>query len=390
MTTNLVQNINDLRLVGDSLKVESRRNRCSDPLTYVPDIAFMSKRKIRVYLHMMNSSDSTQNYNGEKGAKYAKSMLFDADARLRKNQKMNLPEGNNTKVIDPLYGYKLMPKHNNPQEEGIYFHYDDDLYFFINKGKDRNNTNRDVIQKYSINRDSVINIFIMPPLKDSLNSKSYKVDRTGVMLGNCLKVSGAFKSEESWMFGTLMNHEIGHALGLRHTWRSNDGCDDTPHHDNCWYSSGEPPCDGITSNNLMDYNNSQMAITPCQIGTIHRNISRLTSRQRRIVEQEWCVFKEEKSIVITERTHWKGAKDLEGHVIIKENAELIISCRISFPKDAKLIVEPGAKLVLDNCLLHNACGDQWDGIELLESGDKKSKISYIGKINIENIREGSP
>jgi hypothetical protein len=365
--------------------------RCRDAIEYIPDSSFkahFSLREIRVNFHIMNSQDSTNNFVGEEAIKYIGGLFRDANRKLGKNQKMNLPEGNDTKVYDPHYRYVLTPSTNEKGDDGIYFHYDDDLFYFIIKGKNKNNYKREVIKKYAVNKDSVLNIFVMPHHPDSVASSTYNAFGTGIALGSAIKIAGLYESgAENWAFSTMLNHEVGHVFGLRHTYRSEDGCDDTPRNPNCWYNSGVPPCDGIASNNMMDYNNSQLAITPCQLGSIHRNIANLTSRQRKLVIPSWCKLNEEKTIFISEKTHWKAAKDLEGHLIVKADAELKISCRVSFPQMGKLIVEPGATLILDKALLHNSCGNYWSGIELQSKGKKKAKLVVHENPTIENVTQ---
>lgn len=115
----------------------------------------------------------------------------------------------------------------------------------------------------------------------------------GVMIRNdCIKVmSPWFKSQGGgpngngcggpWEFANIVSHEIGHALGLPHTWAGNDGCADTPDQSstppnfNCWSAnSGECARRGIpASNNMMDYNGCQCALTPCQLHVIHHNLA---------------------------------------------------------------------------------------------------------------------
>lgn len=77
---------------------------------------------------------------------------------------------------------------------------------------------------------------------------------------------------------TLIFHEIGHNVSLQHTWNENDGCDDTPQHPThpgfqCWSinNPNDSRCDEITevSNNVMDYNSVQRALTQCQIQRVH-------------------------------------------------------------------------------------------------------------------------
>ena len=102
----------------------------------------------------------------------------------------------------------------------------------------------------------------------------------------------------------LINHEVDHNLSLIHTWgylnNSSDQCDfnstlgydETLNSNNCWKlgyvpstSNGQPtvftPCLGASccdeesevSNNLMDYNEVQRAVTPCQIDRMHAELT---------------------------------------------------------------------------------------------------------------------
>ncbi len=72
-------------------------------------------------------------------------------------------------------------------------------------------------------------------------------------------------SDPAFTFRTI-KHEMGHVMGLDHSWISNDGCEDTPSNPNCWDQNN---CIGIQSNNTMDYNNCQCAFTQCQINKMH-------------------------------------------------------------------------------------------------------------------------
>ena len=183
----------------------------------------------------------------------------------------------------------------------------------------------------------------------------------------------------------VFNHEIAHVYGLSHTWAYDDGCDDTPRNPQCWNRTDEPPCDTAASNNLMDYNAYQRAWSPCQIGKIHYNMAHLTSKCRRYLQPNWCTLHEDRHIFIQDSIHWKGMKDLEGNLTIREGGILRISCRVSIPPGGKITVEPGGKLILDNCWVHNSCDEAWQGIELQEKGRKKAEIEFIGEPVVEDI-----
>src|SRR5690625_7475544 len=78
---------------------------------------------------------------------------------------MRLPLNNNTPVLDPRIRYRLVTKENG--DPAIYFHYDDDHFYLIKKGKHQNNYDRKVIEQYGVGLDSVLNVFVqVPPPED--------------------------------------------------------------------------------------------------------------------------------------------------------------------------------------------------------------------------------
>lgn len=379
ITQNIIKKESDIRVVQEDTDI--KRNRvCSESSSYIPQNILTNEirlKLIRVNFHYMNSTDSTNNFDHKNGRRYAKELLFNANKRLLENEKMKLPKGNQTEKLSPLYQYELT-RYDNAKGD-IYFHYDDKLYYFLNKGKGRNNYDRKVLEKYDIRSDSVLNVFVMPHHPDTLKLKYYKGGSTGIALGNSLKIAGLYESgKPAWEFGTLLNHEIGHVLGLRHSWNESDGCDDTPKHKNCW------DCE-TASNNMMDYNNSQMAITPCQIGRIHKNLTRMGADQRELVRPDWCVYDPTKDVIVKGEVSWNGERDLAGDLIIKEGARLTLSCRLSMPSEGRIIIEPGGTLTLVNAQVHNSCGYQWDGIITYSEKNKIGKIISRGQSTLEDV-----
>jgi hypothetical protein len=186
------------------------------------------------------------------------------------------------------------------------------------------------------------------------------------------------------MHATLLNHEIGHIFSLGHAWHE-DGCPDTPNNPNCYSVTGEAPCDSIISNNLMDYNNSQMAITPCQIGRMHLVIARDDSEQRKFIVKDWCHHDTSKQIVIGDHVAWEGARDLSHSILVKSGASLKLCCRLSMPSGSSITLEPGAKLILEEIKVHNDCGETWQGIIMQHKGKMKSTVELIGNAVILDV-----
>jgi hypothetical protein len=136
----------------------------------------------------------------------------------------------------------------------------------------------------------------------------------------------------------------------------------------------------------MDSNSMQSAMTPCQIGKMHSMMSKLGSKTRKVLRPTWCKLNPKRTVTIEKDFTWEGAKDLEGHLIIKSGASLTLKCRLSLPENAKITVEAGAKLILENGYIHNSCGKNWQGIEVQSVGNKKGEVIFIGEeARLENV-----
>ena len=203
---------------------------------------------------------------------------------------------------------------------------------------------------------------------------------------NAVKIAGAYeRGAKPWELRQVLNHEIGHIYGLMHTWAYNDGCDDTPRNPRCWHRTDKPPCDTEASNNLMDYNAYQSAWSLCQIGKMQYNMANENHHSRNYLWPNWCKLHEDRHVFIQDSIHWMGAVDLEGHLTIRSGGTLKVDCRLSIPKDGKITVEPGGRLILDHAFLHNACEDTWQGIEVQTLGDQKGVVELLNEPKIEDI-----
>jgi hypothetical protein len=220
---------------------------------------------------------------------------------------------------------------------------------------------------------------------DSIRSKTYSASGSGIALGKALKMGTKYNpNDEPWIHASLLNHEVGHVMGLAHTWNLNDGCDDTPKNRNCWASTPSGRCEGLTSNNMMDYNSNQHATTPCQIGIMRKNMAKSGSRQRDLIQRTWCERKPDKDIIIEGPVEFNGSKDMEGSIHILNGGELRVGCRLSMPANSSIIVEPGGTLILDNARIHNDCGLTWNGIKVRSSKKLEGQVYKTGKVLVEN------
>jgi hypothetical protein len=244
----------------------------------------------------------------------------------------------------------------------------------------------------------VINIFLIEHYPDSVASRTYKPSNDGVGSGPWVKLVGSYHlwkhplvTEQGdtmkygpWNLATLMNHELGHCFGLSHSWNTDDGCDDTPKNPGCW-NYGSPPCE-IPSNNMMDYNAYQNAITPCQIGRECLNFYKDKSARDFLVP-DWCTYSEEKTITISDQTEWFTSVDVFGDLVVENNATLTIHCMVSMPPGSKIILKPKATLILDGCTIACRCdGGEWEGIEISTKKNYRPTIIMKNRAELENIK----
>ncbi len=380
---------------------ENSHPPCNQWKNYVPDTSKLYKtpmRYLKVNFHIMQRADGSGNFDEEAAINYVNMLLWISNLTLEsKNQKMNLPVGNNTEVLPPRYQYVLTPDPSIPNDDGIYFHQDEELYFMVSRGRDKDIFKKDVIHKYAIQKDEVINIFFMAHHADSLKAESYHGTDIGVALGTSVKLLGLKTNYDKpiddtntvfyreWFMQGLLNHEIGHVLGLSHSWIKHDRCPDTPPHTNCWNYSA-PPCNHV-SNNVMDYNVYRSAWSPCQIGIVHNNLSNKDSRQRKLLVKNWCDLDPNKTVKIRTDEIWDSSVDLFGNLIVENDATLTINCRVSIPKGGKIIIKPRGKLILGKtCLLENDCDDEWEGILLQASSKEKGKVISYGTPIFKNMK----
>ena len=358
--------------------------RCADWKGYIPDTLhpeYLPMRYLRVNFHVLNSRDSSHNFQPAAARIFLARLLEAANAALDTNvRNWRSPDG--TAVLPKGYRYRLTPQ---PGDDGFYFHYDDSLYWYVSSGQYQNNYSREVIRKYSVGKDTIFNVFILVHPDDSIRSKTYRANGQGVALGTALKMAGVFESKgPPENFVGLFNHEIGHLLGLSHAWLE-DGCPDTNDHPNrCWTWTETGPCRDVATNNVMDYNAYQLALTPAQIGRIQSAFAAETNPARRCLLPTWCLRRPDRDVLIRDSVNWLGARDLEGNLTIASGASLRLSCRLSMPGGGRITVQPGGHLWLDGARLHNACGQTWEGIFLEKKGSLSGQVFILKPPLLEN------
>lgn len=377
-------------VVDSQLEKHFGKSPCNDYQNYIPDTLhpdWQPMRFVRINTQIMRRSAGTLNFPEAEGIEYVNNMIYCANQRLLHNTKMFLPVGNHTPALPVGFQYELTPDPSTNNSTGIYFNDNDTLSFLSKSGKSRNVESPAAYNRYGLMKEKVINVFLYEHPEDSLKSKTYKPSSDGIGTGPWAKVIGSYYLNHkanvfgndtvifgAWFVAGLFNHELGHCLGLAHSWPGSDGCDDTPPNPNCWGCSDD--CKNQCSNNVMDYNTFQNAYSPCQVGKIQMNFSLPGSYQRKFLSPVHCEYHPESTIVITndDSVVWSGYKDLWGDILILQNATLVLRCDVSLPAGAKVTLKKGAKLIFAGGTFYNSCGEQWQGIEIQKKKENNKII----------------
>lgn len=376
---------------------------CGPKESHAPDADFPEytpERKVKVNVHFLYDEKGGLGLRKSDTKEFSTELIRRANGYLQKNVPMRLPVGNNMPVLPVQFQYVLTGDPDVPGDDGIYHHQDPTLCYFKYDTKTKKNShfNSDVYDKYGVQKGEVLNIFFLELHPDSIGKKNYKTPK-GIGGSRWVKMSSVNRQyQKKWInepdgastlgeFACrLLNHEIGHSLGLNHTWNSNDGCDDTPKNPNCWAPGHPKSCtEEMSSNNVMDYNKWSQAYTPCQLGRIHYNFAKLSSTQRNILIPEWCDYRKSAKLKINQNTEWFDSKDLQGDIVVESGAELTIHCRIALPAGATITVKPGASLTVVGGVITNLCGDKWGGINIESDGTKTGSVEFLDNAFVSNV-----
>jgi hypothetical protein len=231
--------------------------------------------------------------NAYNGYKRAEDIIKGANEVLNNNnpaaRRANDPNVQNPPLLNVTYPSTPPEIKHRLLLTGVYFHRNNDAYYSMDFP--------DLHDNYAVNAENTINVYdtgerwFQGAVIDVGGSRKYTIFNSyGIY------VVPFCRDWSLIAFSGLLNHEIGHLLGLDHTWDQNDYCDDTPRgfkylnpnnscdtsNANCWSldvnkpsCTGPKPCDDWSkvTNNYMDYGSLPPSLTTCQIARTVADLS---------------------------------------------------------------------------------------------------------------------
>ena len=162
-----------------------------------------------------------------------------------------------------------------------------------------------------------------------------------------------------WQVGStarLILHELGHSFGLLHT------------DDSTW------PFLNTECNLMCGHDDTRNQIYGAQQKAVHKAFSTL-SNERYIKD---CPYSPNHPIEITGTETWTNEIRLYSDLIVRTGAKLTVKCIVHMPPNGRIIVERGAKLIVDGGIITdtNCECERWQGIEVWGNADQAHQ-TYI-------------
>ena len=162
----------------------------------------------------------------------------------------------------------------------------------------------------------------------------------------------------------IIEHELGHALGLYHTNEIHACLDDYLIEDSLIWNKSDNNCvssDTAYSNNIMAYDwGCRKYFSPKQIGRMHY----FFNDGETIPYTTLAGYDTSKTVRITSSQTWTTARYIKGNLIIKPGNTLTVKCKVAMNSSASVIVEKGAALVIDGGEITQVGKHSWQGIQV--------------------------
>ncbi|MCX6296561.1 MAG: T9SS type A sorting domain-containing protein, partial [Bacteroidetes bacterium] len=137
------------------------------------------------------------------------------------------------------------------------------------------------------------------------------------------------------------------------------------------------------TNNIMGYNSCRNYLSPMQMGYYHmRANTGVTTKYL-----TFCDYDPLNTVIVQTSQTWDRSRVIGGDLIINPGVTLTVHCTVSLPEGGKVIVKRGAKLIIDQGIFTNICGQRWKGIQVLGNpslAQSNTTLNGQGQVIIQN------
>jgi Metallo-peptidase family M12 len=302
------------------------------------DIETMPICTINMRFHFMPRLDKQAQFTPQEARAIAQNMVKYANQNLSNLNPANIPAPNGKLPAHVKDSRLRLHLYSETNDEGVVIHEKDQID--LNDPYDGRVVDVYFVYCYSPNEKG-----------DSLSCCfNQAVSDTRIEFCNVWKVLAtdtAIQNNRS----RLLVHELGHILGLSHTFSCGNECENE---DIDPKAECGGPCEWVgdacakRGNNIMSYrfgsgNDYNTALTPCQWAHIFNKIMR-ERPQSRVFDQT----KDNNALLIEEDETWDSPKILNCDVIVDYNAKLTIRADVHFTEGCTVYVRRWGKVILES------------------------------------------
>jgi len=377
------------------------------PETYIPYNATAPTITLKVNFNVWQKGDGTGNYPDDA---YMNS-YFQSTVDFINSHFI----GRNLLPSKEIPGtYEFVPNTRIIVEHEVFYYPVESLY-----GDDTIANLTTYLKTYHPERLESINIHIIRKFVShagSANTPNYDNDLLNLYIRNYNKNPVPEIPEGgSWGFADHIAHELGHNFGLRHTYYNspgncchegyNDGispghpdwlwdvleeegsstwpCYD-PQNGICYHNASWEGCDPFDplsgcTNNLMGGVHIEKNKSPLQIGRMRRELSLKTIRK-------YAHGYNSIPFVISNDETWDFSIKFYQDLVIESGATLTVQCEVQMVPEAKIVVKPGGKLIIDGGRIGTDYFNKapWQGIYVEGDRELPQTFANQGAVILQN------